>query len=317
MAAAAARRWSLSGAGFLGAWHLGACDALLKANAITPACEIAGASAGALVGAVVVTGTPISVAREHLRTLVQRTRKSPLGVLTPGFSLVDQLRGALSADLPSDAHHLASGRLHVAMTSLRSHEFGQTRHQSQFGSRDELIAAVTASSDIPGLTGNLRNAAGMRSAAASATSEEEEMPSTALLLQRWLRRSDIDGGILDLFPDPWAAAATEPLPAAEPSGDAAVAFISPFAGVGFAIAPPRVLGAKTIPAWSPICASSNGRVLDLTAENVTRWRHAFLPPEDHVLQAYERAGYEAAQQWLSAHGLGARLGGSARVTDVT
>ena len=206
-------RVSLSGAGFLGAWHLGACEALHRAGMLTEAssCEIAGASAGAIVGAVVASGTPISVARDHLARMAESCRAHPLGILTPGFSLVQLIRDALAADLPSDAHQRASGRLHVALTSLREGVVGHVRHQTRFASRDELIDAVASSSDIPGLTARLRQAHGdkyvaavLGHAAASGSEETSGRTQSVARLLRWLRRRDIDGGLLDLFPDPWA-----------------------------------------------------------------------------------------------------------------
>ena len=112
-------RLSLSGAGFLGSYHLGVGRAL-RERLKQPSAQVAGASAGAIVGAVLVSETPMEAARASLQALVAHTLAAPLGVLTPGFSLVDAVRGELSARLPSDAHRLATGRLHIALTSLRS-----------------------------------------------------------------------------------------------------------------------------------------------------------------------------------------------------
>lgn len=285
------RRISLSGAGFLGAWHLGVATALKDAGALEGT-EIAGASAGALVGASIVTNVELQHARDVLRDLALRTRSQPMGMLTPGFSLVSVVREALDLHLPSDAHRLATGRLHVALTSLRPEDFGQTCHKAAFASRDELIDAVCASSDIPGLTGTLRAPAADASADASAASSAgatAALPaSTARLLQEFLRRRDVDGGLFDIFPDPWC--------------DGDTVFVSPFAGTGFDICPHHMDGAPVIPEWSPICPSKNGRMLDLTQENLRRWRDAFLPPAHQQLLEYEARGYERSNEWLAAQG---------------
>ena len=214
-------RLSLSGAGFLGSYHLGVGRALQR-RLEQPAAEVAGASAGAIVGAVLLSETPLEAARASLKALVAHTLASPLGVLTPGFSLVDAVRGELSARLPSDAHRLASGRLHVALTSLRPGELGRIHYKSVYGSRDELIDAVSASSDIPGFTSQLR-APSDRSGGPSAGGPERRQT----VWQRLTGKSDVDGGLFDIFPDPWRGQ----LPA--------TTFVSPFAGVGFAIAPRR------------------------------------------------------------------------------
>lgn len=319
-------RFSFSGAGFLGVWHLGVGDVLRRAGVISHEhdnVQIAGASAGAIVGAILITGTPISQARIILDELVTRTREiGALGVLTPGYSLVDSVREAMAMHLPHDAHQMASGRLHVALTSLGGDNYGRTYHRSSFGSRDELIDSVAASSDIPGVTSSFRAAAALRS-------------SEPTLTQRMLRRDDIDGGIWDLFPDPWNESTHAPPPLSPPpareaahaaAADAAgvdatrssssgsnssttpppppVIFVSPFLGTGFAISPGHDERAPMIPAWSPIAASKNGRTIDLTPANMTRWRHAFMPPDLDTLQNYEDEARRQAEAWLVANGWG-------------
>ena len=281
-------RVSFSGAGFLGAFHLGVGDALVRARALESRFEIAGASAGAIVGAVLATETPVEVAREALRTLVEKSRTAGrLGILTPGFSLVDDVRNQLSLRLPSDAHRMATGRLHVALTSIRpGPKFGHVYHKSSFGSRDELVDAVSSSSDIPGITGLVRSSV---KAVDSADLHYDRQPGESA--QRWLQaltcRRDVDGGLFDIFPDPW-------------DGAHEVVFVSPFAGRGFAIAPVRQPSAPTIPEWSPIASSKNGRQVELSVANATRWRDAFFPPGLAALEAYEREGCERCNRWLLA-----------------
>ena len=214
-------RLSLSGAGFLGAWHLGVSDALLRAGVLeNGSLQVAGASAGAIVGAVIVAGVPLQQARLALSALAMEARSQPFGIVTPGYSLVDGVLKHLDEHLPLDAHQRASGRLHVALTSLRLGEVGALYHKCSFGSRDELIHAVTSSSDIPGLTGCLTRA----TTPCLAATAMETLPAPANVWQALTRRLDVDGGLWDLFPDPWHG-----------TGD--VAFVSPFAGVGFAISP--------------------------------------------------------------------------------
>jgi hypothetical protein len=135
-------RLSLSGAGFLGAWHLGVSEALLRAGVLeNGSLQVAGASAGAIVGAVIVAGVPLQQARLALSALAMEARSQPLGLVTPGYSLVDGVRKHLDEHLPLDAHQRASGRLHVALTSLRPGEVGALYHKCTFGSRDEIPLA--------------------------------------------------------------------------------------------------------------------------------------------------------------------------------
>ena len=281
-------RLSLSGAGFLGSYHLGVGRALQRSGRLEqPATEVAGASAGAIVGAVLVSETPMEAARASLQALVAHTLAAPLGVLTPGFSLVDAVRAELSARLPSDAHRSASGRLHIALTSLRPGELGRIHYKSAFGSRDELIDAVSASSDIPGFTGRLRAGAPSNRGGGPVAGGQTDRQT---VWQRLTGKSDVDGGLFDIFPDPWRGQ----LPP--------TTFVSPFAGVGFAIAPHRTPGSPLVPTWSPLQSTvpGTGRTVELSARNAGRWRDAFFPPSNAAVLRYEDEGFEAAAAWLGA-----------------
>ncbi len=279
-------RLSLSGAGFLGTWHLGVADALLRFGAARAA-TIAGASAGALVGAVLTTDTPLSSARAVLRSLVATARDAPMGILTPGGSILEGVREQLDEHLPHDAHALASGRLHIALTSVRASDgwnplsADRIRYVSEFGSRDELIHLLCASSDIPGITARLGGRSGARL--------RRDVRQRRGLLQRLLRRDDVDGGMIDLFPDPWRTPPGEPQPS--PTW-----FVSPFAGVGFACAPPRA------PGRSLSVPIGHGRWLDVSADNVRRWRHSLFPPRAELLDAYEAEGRDRAERFLKERG---------------
>jgi hypothetical protein len=109
-------RVSFSGAGFLGAWHLGAWDAI-QCNGLTQRCDVAGASAGAIVGALLVSEAPLSLARQHLLSMAASCRSQPLGVLTPGYSLVDVCPAHLHPTLHKS---FLSYMRHCALTNLTS-----------------------------------------------------------------------------------------------------------------------------------------------------------------------------------------------------
>ena len=323
-------RLSLSGAGFLGAWHLGVSDALLRAGVLeNGSLQVAGASAGAIVGAVIVAGVPLQQARLALSALAMEARSQPFGIVTPGYSLVDGVLKHLDEHLPLDAHQRASGRLHVALTSLRLGEVGALYHKCSFGSRDELIHAVTSSSDIPGLTGCLTRA----TTPCLAATAMETLPAPANVWQALTRRLDVDGGLWDLFPDPWHG-----------TGD--VAFVSPFAGVGFAISPspskarapnhsghepptPVITGKSFAKAYALAVASralsaawpaprpmptlkwkyKHGRSLELSPENLVRFRHALSPPSDATLSVYEAEGFARCAEWMQVAGIHGQDGG--------
>ena len=269
-------RVSLSGAGFLGAFHLGFAEALLASRvAATHRVEIAGASAGALVGAIIVTETPISAARAVLRKLAASARGAgALGIVTPGYSLIDAVRSDLDEHLPSDAHAKASASgLYVALTDVVS---GSVRHVSSWATRDELIECVCASSDIPGLTGLLR---------ATASSGSAPPDPDRTLLQRAINRDTVDGGIFDLHPDPW-----------RDSGMVVdVHHVSPFAGAGLAVAP----AVQPSTALSLAIPVGHGRSIEASRSNFMRAMHSLRPPSDEILEAYEREGRVLAEAFLA------------------
>nr|XP_046181059.1 patatin-like phospholipase domain-containing protein 4 isoform X2 [Oncorhynchus gorbuscha] len=111
---------SFAACGFLGIYQLGACGAILrhgdKLMSSLRAC--AGASAGALVAAVMVTAP------------------DKLQVRWEG----------IEEFLPGNAHIKAGNRLHISITHSKS---GKNTIVSSFASREDLIKALLASSFVP------------------------------------------------------------------------------------------------------------------------------------------------------------------------
>ncbi|KAM7365238.1 hypothetical protein PAMP_016183 [Pampus punctatissimus] len=140
---------SFAACGFLGIYHLGAVRAFLlhgdKLLGSLRAC--AGASAGALVAAVIITA-PDKL--EHCEDFTYRfadsVRRQRFGAVTPGYDFMLALREGIEEILPGDAHSLATERLHVSVTHSRS---GRNHLISRFTSREELIKALLASSFVP------------------------------------------------------------------------------------------------------------------------------------------------------------------------
>uniref|UniRef100_A0A3B4H243 Patatin like phospholipase domain containing 4 n=1 Tax=Pundamilia nyererei TaxID=303518 RepID=A0A3B4H243_9CICH len=130
---------SFAACGFLGIYHLGAMDAFLrhghKLLGSLGAC--AGASAGALVAAVMVTA-PEKL--EHCKDFTYRfadgVRQQRFGAVTPGYNFMLTLREGIEEILPTEAHSLATDRLYVSITHSES---GTNHSVSTFTSREELI----------------------------------------------------------------------------------------------------------------------------------------------------------------------------------
>ncbi|XP_078732443.1 patatin-like phospholipase domain-containing protein 4 isoform X2 [Lampetra fluviatilis] len=135
---------SFAGSGFLGVYHLGAASALLRCGRrlLGAVDAYAGASAGALAAAVMVTAPHrIADCTEFSYKFAEEIRSQHLGALTPGFPFMQKLREGIESILPSDAHERAEGRLHVSITSARTR---RNRLVSHFSSRDELMQVDSA-----------------------------------------------------------------------------------------------------------------------------------------------------------------------------
>ncbi|XP_056287633.1 patatin-like phospholipase domain-containing protein 4 isoform X2 [Pseudoliparis swirei] len=140
---------SFAACGFLGVYHLGAVGALLRHGdkLLGSLGGCAGASAGALVAAVLVTAPEkLEECKEFTFRFADSVRRQRFGAVTPGYDFLLALREGIEEMLPSQAHRLATGRLHVSMTHSKS---GENHILSTFNSREELITALLASSYVP------------------------------------------------------------------------------------------------------------------------------------------------------------------------
>ncbi|XP_074483933.1 patatin-like phospholipase domain-containing protein 4 isoform X2 [Sebastes fasciatus] len=140
---------SFAACGFMGIYQLGAVGAFLrhgdKLLGSLRAC--AGASAGALVAAVLITAPhKLEDCKEFTYRFADSVRQQRFGAVTPGYDFMLKLREGIEEILPSEAHSLAADRLHVSITHSRS---GKNHLVSRFSSREELIKALLASSFVP------------------------------------------------------------------------------------------------------------------------------------------------------------------------
>ncbi|XP_054864603.1 patatin-like phospholipase domain-containing protein 4 isoform X2 [Amphiprion ocellaris] len=144
---------SFAACGFLGIYHLGAMGAFLrhgdKLLGSLRAC--AGASAGALVAAVMITAPDkLEHCKEFTYKFADSVRRQRFGAVTPGYDFMLTLREGMEEILPREAHRLATDRLHVSITHCQS---GKNHIVSRFTSREELIKALLASSFVPVYSG--------------------------------------------------------------------------------------------------------------------------------------------------------------------
>uniref|UniRef100_A0A3Q0SJE1 PNPLA domain-containing protein n=1 Tax=Amphilophus citrinellus TaxID=61819 RepID=A0A3Q0SJE1_AMPCI len=140
---------SFAACGFLGIYHLGAAGAFLrhgdKLLGSLRAC--AGASAGALVAAVMITAPEkLEHCKDFTYRFAESVRQQRFGAVTPGFNFMLTLREGIEEILPREAHSLATHRLYVSVTHSES---GKNHIISTFTSREELIKVLLASSFVP------------------------------------------------------------------------------------------------------------------------------------------------------------------------
>mmetsp|Transcript_28792 Transcript_28792/g.44020 ORF Transcript_28792/g.44020 Transcript_28792/m.44020 type:complete len:407 (+) Transcript_28792:37-1257(+) len=194
---------SFSGAGFLGAYHAGVYASLLKHGYVLKPMEmipkdeekndkylnapiLTGVSAGALISAAIGAGVHPELCMNIVVQISEATRKKSgvLDVLTPGFSLIDQLEEPMRAEMRNSLGGSANGDkddydndlllnrirngklLHIGLTDQRkfftTENVGNLKqhldsyvYADQYRNLDDVIAASILSSYIPFGTGPL------------------------------------------------------------------------------------------------------------------------------------------------------------------
>ncbi|XP_029909330.1 patatin-like phospholipase domain-containing protein 2 isoform X2 [Myripristis murdjan] len=132
----------------MGIYYVGASGCILEhfPRLIQDASKIYGASAGALMAAILTIGIPIEQTCADLMSMAKEARKRKLGPLHPAFNLLQIVQSSLLMNLPEDAHVRASGKLCVSLTRASD---GKNVLVSEFDTRDELIQVLMCSCFIP------------------------------------------------------------------------------------------------------------------------------------------------------------------------
>jgi len=182
---------SFSGAGFLGVYHAGVYACLLKHGYLLKPLErveedskppiLTGVSAGALISASISAGVSPDDAMNVVLTVAQRTKDKGgiLDVLSPGFSLIDQLEDLFvlemqkalggSANSPGDydnellLNRIRNGELlHIGLCDRRKVDFSMVKrdlnsyvYADQYRNIKDITSACILSSYIPVGTGPL------------------------------------------------------------------------------------------------------------------------------------------------------------------
>ncbi|KJH44979.1 phospholipase, patatin family [Dictyocaulus viviparus] len=139
---------SLSGCGFLGAYHFGSVNCFLRngQHVISRLERVSGASAGSLVASLLVLSPEkLGPALNVLFDLGEELTNLRFGALTPGYCLNDKLVKIVQDFLPQDISP-AQGRLFISVTKK---EERTNRLISHFSNKDDLIKCLMASCFIP------------------------------------------------------------------------------------------------------------------------------------------------------------------------
>ncbi|XP_078497356.1 omega-hydroxyceramide transacylase-like isoform X2 [Lissotriton helveticus] len=129
---------SFSGSGFLVVYQLGVIQALrdLAPEILRSAAGVYGASAGSLAAAAVVCGGNLEDFKNEIIEEAKKARETMCGPLRPSYNLLHMLRKGLYRLMPANAHQLASGRLHIALTRLSDRKNVLV---SDYRSNEELV----------------------------------------------------------------------------------------------------------------------------------------------------------------------------------
>uniref|UniRef100_A0A5S6QX15 PNPLA domain-containing protein n=1 Tax=Trichuris muris TaxID=70415 RepID=A0A5S6QX15_TRIMR len=144
---------SFCGCGFLGLYHCGAARCLkAHGSKVLARCKrYAGASAGALVAALLLSSTEnVEIAANLVLGLAEEVRSLKYGLLTKEFSLAQRVYDEMSRLLPPDAHEIVTNRLFISMTDR---DTLKPRLESRFETREKLLKCLVASSYIPFFSG--------------------------------------------------------------------------------------------------------------------------------------------------------------------
>lgn len=140
---------SFAAAGFLGVYHLGVIEAILRHGdqLLSSLKACAGASAGALAATVMITAPDkLQHCKDFTYKFASNVRSQSFGAVTPGYDFMLELRGGIEEILPPDAHQLANERLHISVTNSDTHKNCMV---SSFSSKEDLVQVLLASCFVP------------------------------------------------------------------------------------------------------------------------------------------------------------------------
>ncbi|XP_015267328.1 PREDICTED: patatin-like phospholipase domain-containing protein 1 isoform X2 [Gekko japonicus] len=139
---------SFAGGGYLVVYEIGVVQSLLEQapEIVRSASKVYGASAGSLIAASVVCECCLDDLKMNFYTIAQDVRRSILGPLTHGYSIIRTIQKHLYQSMPENSHQMATGRLFISLTRAAD---GQNVIVSEYSSKEELIQALICSCFVP------------------------------------------------------------------------------------------------------------------------------------------------------------------------
>ncbi|KAK7099323.1 hypothetical protein V1264_003474 [Littorina saxatilis] len=152
--------FSLAGCGFLGIYHIGVAACLREhvPHLLDDDVRVAGASAGALIGACLICNVSLNHCVDFTLRLAKSSRQHPLGGWEPGVDIEGILRKSLEFVLPENAHIICTNRLFVSCSSFKLKGAWPTSWGveneviSEFKTRKDLLDVLMCSAFIPGFS---------------------------------------------------------------------------------------------------------------------------------------------------------------------
>ncbi|XP_045487959.1 uncharacterized protein LOC110998337 [Pieris rapae] len=143
---------SFAGCGFLGIYHVGVSVCLKKYAPHLLLGNISGASFGAVSACCLLCDLPIGEITSDVLRIVGEARAGSLGPFSPSFNIQNVLLESMERYLPTDAHKIVSGKLHISLTRVYD---GKNVIVSKFATREDLLQALLASCFVPVFSGML------------------------------------------------------------------------------------------------------------------------------------------------------------------
>jgi len=284
---------SFSGAGFLGCYHLGVANCLIKYGILNKNTLLLGSSAGSIVASGISAGVSPGDGMNIIIECVKRVRHSGglLDTLRPGLSLVDEIESLLldamlkacNYDNEYFMHRIQHGKLlHIYLTNpLKS--FPHTKSSSfcvnYYRDFKDVVAASMLSSFIPGVTGPLLGVFDPKN-----TTIRNSYRKIQTLLNRESLKTELywDGGISAMFP----------------KKNESTIIISPLSGdfsPNLFISPKLTTDSKLI--------QYQGFRVGITQENITSLHRMIISSDLKELENRFHSGYDDAKRFLNTQNM--------------